>query len=140
MNGEGRHGAHPEYGGKGVGAGPQMGDGAEVLQGVPLLLEGIFRCRSALYGDSGGLQLNGLLGVGGIDQGAGHNQRRAHVLLGDILIIFHDAVLKDHLKALKIAAVVELDKAKGLLSAHGADPAAHLYLHLVKGFGIGKNF
>ena len=139
MDGIGRHGAHPEHRRERIGSGPQMSDGAQVFHAVALFLQGIFGGGCALHGDNGGLKLDGLLGIGGIHQRAAHNQRRAHVLLGDILIILHDAVFKDHLEALKIAAIVELNKAKGLLGAHGADPAAHSHLYLVKGLGIGKN-
>ena len=102
-------------------------------------MQGIIRGGGALYVNMGGLQLTGLLGVRGIDQRALDHQRRTYVLLGDLLIVIYDAVLKDHLKALKIAAVIELNKAEGLLGTHGADPAAHGDLNLIKGLGICKN-
>ena len=55
--------------------------------------------------DGGGLDLQGLLGLGGEDHRAGDNQGRAHVLLGDLLVIFQGALLKNHLDAFEAAAV-----------------------------------
>ena len=87
VDGEGRHRANTEYRGEGVGPGTQVGDGPQVLQRMALLLERIVRSRGALHFDLRGLELDGLLGLRGIDQGAGDDQRRAHILLGNVLVI-----------------------------------------------------
>ena len=117
-----------------------MGDGPEILHSVALFLQGIFRRGGTLHTDVRSLEFDGLLGLRGIDQGTGNHQGGTHILLGNVLIVIYDTVLKDHLKALEVAAVVELDEAEGLLGPYGTDPAAHGDLYLIKGFGIGKNF
>ena len=49
---------------------------------------------------------------------------RAHVLLGDLLIVVQGAGLHDHLEVLEAGAVVELDEAEGLHVADGSGPPA----------------
>ena len=131
MDGKGRHRAHPEGRGEEVGPGAQVGHGAEELHPVALFLQGILRGGGALHLDGGGLQLQGLLGLGGEDHGPLDHQGGPHVLLGDLLVVFQGGGLKDHLEALEAGAVVELDEAKVLHVADGADPAAHRHLSAV---------
>ena len=124
VDGVGRHTAHPECRGEEVGAGPQMGDGTQILHAVALLLEGILGGGGALHLDGRGLYLQGLLGSGGEDHRAGDHEGRAHVLLGDLLEVLHHAVLKDNLEVLEAGAVVKLNEAEGLHIPDGPGPAA----------------
>ena len=124
VDGVGDQAPHPEHGLEGVGSGPQVGHGTEEFQAVALLLEGVVGGGGALHGDFRGLELKGLLGVGGLHQGALDDQRCAHVELGDGLEVLHGVVV-DHLEGVKIRAVGEDDEAKGLAGADAAHPAAH---------------
>ena len=124
VDGVGDEAAHPEHGLKGVGAGTQMGHGAQEFQGVALFLQGIVGGGGALHGDLGCLELEGLLGVGGLHQGALDDESGAHIELGDGLEVLHGVVV-DHLEGVKIRAVGEDNKAEGLAGADAAHPAAH---------------
>lgn len=64
VDGMGRQGPDPEHRRKGVAAGPQVGDGAQILQRVPLLLEGVIAVGFRLDDDALRLDLIGLLGFG----------------------------------------------------------------------------
>lgn len=70
----GRNRPHPEHRVKGVCPGTQMRDGAQEFEGMALLLQRIIRRGRALDLDGGGVQLTGLLGLGGEDQTAFHAQ------------------------------------------------------------------
>ena len=120
----GRHGTHAEGGGEEIGARSEVLDGAQKLHAVALLLQGIVGGGNALDPDLVGLELEGLLGLGGAHQGAVHDQGRAHVLVGDLVIIFKLAALKHDLQGLEGAAVVELDKAEILHIAWPSKEAA----------------
>ena len=114
-----------------------MLDGAQKFHAVALFLQGIVRRGDALHRDFAGLQLKGLLGLRRQHQGAADDQRRAHVLPGDLIVIFQAPALKDHLQRLEAAAVVELDKAEILHIPHGADPAAYRELPAAEALGVG---
>ena len=135
----GRHGADAEGGGEQVGAGPQMLDGTQELHAVALLLQGIVGGGLALHFDGVGLDLQGLLGLGGQHHGAADDQRRAHVLGGDLLIVGQLLGGHDHLQILEAGAVVQLDKAEGLHVADGAGPAADGDLLAAQRFAVGKD-
>ena len=139
VDGVGRGGAHPEGGGEQVRPGPQVLDGPQELHAVALLLEGIVRGGGALHFDGAGFELQGLLGLRGQYHGAGDDQRRAHVLGGDILIIFQGVGVHDHLEIAEAGAVVELDEAERLHVPDGTDPAAHGEGLSGKGLAVGVN-
>ena len=124
VDGVGGGGAHPEGGGEEVGAGAQVLDGAQKLHRVALLLEGVVGGGGALHSDGVRLELQGLLGLGSEDHGAGDHQGGPHVLPGDLLEVIQARGLHHHLEVFQAGAVVELDKAEGLHVADGAGPAA----------------
>ena len=139
VDGVGRHGADAERGGKQIGAGPQVLDGAQEFHAVALLLQGIVGGGLALHLDSGGLDLQRLLGVRCQHYGAADDQGRAHVLRGDLLIIGQLPGGHDHLQILKAGAVVQLDEAEGLHIADGTRPAADRDLFAAQSFLIGED-
>ena len=135
----GRHGAYPERGGEQVGTGPQVLDGPQEFHAVTLLLQGVIRRGLSLYLDAVGLHLQRLLGIRRQHHGALDDQRRAHVLCGDILIVGQLLGGHDHLQVLEAGAVVQLDEAKGLHVADGACPAAHGHVLAAQGLLIGED-
>ena len=135
----GGHAAHPEHGGEQVGAGTKMLDGPQKFHAVALLLQGVIRGGDALHLDLAGLQFKGLLGLRGQHQLSAHDQGRAHVLVGDLVVIIQASPLEHHLQRLEAAAVVELDEAEVFHIPHGADPAADRDLLPVKAGGVGKD-
>ena len=135
----GRHGADAERGGKQVGAGTEVLDGAQELHAVTLLLQGIVRRGLALHLDGVRLDLQRLLGVRRQHHGALDDQRRAHVLRRDVLVIGQFVGGHDHLQILEAGAVVQLDKAEGLHIPDGARPAAHGNFLAAQRFLIGKD-
>ena len=124
VDGEGNEAPHPEHGLEGIGPGTQMGHGPQELQTVTLLLQGIVRGGGTLHQDAVCLHLKGLLGVGGLHDGAGDHQGGAHVGLGDLLEIIEIIVIH-HLQGCEEGAVVQNDEAEGLAGPDGTNPAAH---------------
>ena len=125
MDALGRNRTHSKRRAKGIGAGAQVLDGAQKLHAVALFLQGIIGGGGALHGDLLRMDLKGLLGLGGQQQVAGNNKRRADILAGNLIIIGQFIFLKHHLQIAEVAAVVQLDEAKGLAGAQGAHPAAN---------------
>ena len=128
VDGVGRYRAHPEDGAVGVAPGTQVLDGAQVFQGVLFLLEGIFRGGAPFHLDGNGVDLKGLLGVWGEQDVAPDHQGSTHVLLCNLIVVFHHRGFKNHLEVLEGGAVVQLNKAQGLALPDGLDPAAHCHL------------
>ena len=139
VDGVGRHAPHPEGGGEQVGPRTQVLDGPQELHAVALLLQGIVGGGGALYLDFAGLQLQGLLGLGGQHHGAGDDQGGAHVLGGDVLIVFQAAGLHDDLEVLEAGAVVQFHEAEVLHVPDGAGPAAHGDFLAGQGLAVGEN-
>ena len=137
MHGLGGDGAHAEGGREEIGAGPEMLDGAQKFHAVALLLQGVVRGGHALHRDLVGLELKGLPGLGRERQNAADDQGRAHVLVGDLVVIVELAALEHDLQGFEAGAVVELDKAEVLHIADGSDPAADGHALPVKGGGVG---
>ena len=102
----------------------QVLDRAQELHAVALFLQRVVRRGRALDRDAVGLELERLLGVRREHELAVHNERRADILAGDLVIIFELAALENDLQTLEAAAVVELDKAEILHVADRARPAA----------------
>ena len=125
VDGHGCQAADTEHGLEGVGTGPQVRNGAQELHGVLLGLQGIIAAGGAFHGDGSGLDLKGLLGIGGQNQGALDDEGSAHVDLGDFLEIL-DGVVINHLNGGEVSTVVQNDEAKLRGRALVADPAADL--------------
>ena len=125
VDGVGRHAAHPERRVEGVGAGAQGGHGAQVLHAHLLLLQGVvLRGAGAQDLDAVGVQLKGLLGLGGQDQAAGHPHAGVQAGVGHLLVVGELGRLKDHLQGLEAAAVRQGDEADVLAVADVLGPAA----------------
>ena len=107
-----------------LGARAQVLNRTQELHAVALFLQRIVRRGRALDRDAVGLELERLLGVRREHELAVHDERRADVLAGDLVVIFELAALEHDLQALEAAAVVELDKAEILHVADRARPAA----------------
>ena len=118
------HAADAERRTEEVRARAQVLDRAQELHAVAFFLQRVVRCGRALDRDAVGLELERLLGVRCEHELAVHDERRADVLAGDLVIIFELAALEHDLKALEAAAVVELDKAEIFHVADRARPAA----------------
>ena len=123
VNGHGSKRADAEHRLEGVGPGPQVGDGPQILHGVLLGLQGVVAGGGALHGDGGSLNLKGLLGIRSQFHSAPDNQRRADIDLGNLLEIGQGIII-NHLNGGEIAAVIQDDKAKLLTGTLVADPAA----------------
>ena len=119
-----RHAAHAERRAEEVRARTQMLDRAQKFHAVALFLQRIIRRGRALERDAVGLELERLLGVRREHELTVHDERRADVLAGDLVVIVELAALEHDLQALEAAAVVELDKAEILHVADRARPAA----------------
>ena len=125
MDGLGHNIAHPEGGLEGIGAGPEVLHGAQILKAVALFLHGIAAVAEALYGNFLCLYLKRLLCVGSEHQFAQYPDGAAGVYLAQY--IFWNIVLIDHLNVPEAGAVRQLDKADILAVPHGTHPAGYLY-------------
>src|SRR5262249_16516158 len=117
--------AHPGDGAEGVRPRPQVGDGAQELVGVALLLERVGqRVGLADDGDGVGLDLRGLpLGGRGADL-AGHAATGADGEAEDVTLVIRELAVGDDRDVAETGAVVELDEAEAALGvAPGAHPA-----------------
>ena len=123
MDGHGSQAAHTEYGLEGIGAGAQMGDGAQKLHGMALGLQGVIAGGGAFHFNGSGLDLKGLLAVGGQLQSALHDQGGADIDFGDFLEIGQGIVVH-HLNGGEISTVIQDDETKLLGGAAIAHPAA----------------
>ena len=139
VDGVGQQAAHPEDGHEGIGARPQVGDGAQELEGVALFLQRVIQAGQADHFDRVGFQFEGLPG-----------RRRRHQLARDFqsrtereFIDFAEigqVVAIDDLQVLETGAVVQFDESEILRFALGADPAAHFQFPFQQRCVIGKNF
>ncbi len=82
VNGIGSQRPHPEDRLEGIGPGPQVGDGPQVLHRVPFGLQGIVGVRRSFDRDLIRLQLERLLGVGGQGQDAARIDGRSDIEVG----------------------------------------------------------
>ena len=130
VDGVGDEAADAEHGLERVRARTQMRLGAQIFEAVTLFLQRIVRRGHALDRDAVGLELKRLLGVRREHELAVHDERRADVLAGNLVVIFELAALEHDLQALEAAAVVELDKAEILGDTHGANPSAQCDLFI----------
>ena len=137
MHREGRGGAHAEGRVEKVRARAEMLDGAQELDAVALLLQGIVRRGRPLDRDLGRLELKRLLGLGREHDLADDDERRADVLGGDLLIVGENVRVHNDLQVAEAGAVVELDEAEGLEVADGLGPAADGHSHAAVMLGVG---
>ena len=135
MDSVSRQGPHPEHGLEGVGPGPQMGDGPQILEAVALLLQRVLRRGGSFHLHGVRLDLKRLLGLGRCHQGSGDDDSRSYVQSGDLFEIPHGVVI-NHLQRLKKGSVVDHDKAKALGIPDAAHPAAHSDLLVQIGFSV----
>ena len=135
VDGVGGEGTDAEHCLEQIGAGTEMGDGAEVLDGVALFLERIIRCGRAFQRDGGRVDLKRLFGIRGQDDLALHHQRRAYVIFPDLVEI-GERIVVHHLDGFKKRAVGEYDEAEGFGIADTAHPAANGDCVPVHGFHI----
>ena len=126
MDGVGRQTADTEHCLEQIGAGPQMGHGAQELHAVALFLHGIVAGGIALNHHRGSLNFKRLLGIGRQQHTALHNQRRAHVHLGNGLEILHGIGI-NHLNRGEISTVIQGNKAKLFALSIESNPAANLH-------------
>ncbi len=116
--------AHPGHRAEGVGAQAQVGDGAQVLEAVPLLLQRVVRRGAAHQAERLGPQLHGLALARRGHQLARHRQARARGgLLGQPQRRL--GRVQHHLQVGQARAVVELHEGHLLAVAPGAHPALH---------------
>ena len=116
--------ADPEHSLEGVGSGTKMGDGAQELHAVALGLQWEIAGGGTLYGDLLGLNLEGLLGIGGQHQRTPDDQSSTDVDLGDLLKVGHGVII-NHLNRGEISTVIQGNEAKLLAAPAVANPAAH---------------
>jgi len=116
---------HPGDGPEGIGARPQMGDRAQELERVALLLQGIgLRVGRAVDGDPRGLHFGGLSLAGRLlDEPFDRHAAPGRELL-DFRLIVLQARFGDDLDVAEAGAVVQFDEAETRLGIPpGADPA-----------------
>ena len=108
---------------QGVGAGAQVGDGAEEFEGVALLLQGVVFGGTAKDFDFRSLHLNALALCRGFDELALDSDGGSSVHSGDGFGVAGDSGVDDDLNALEAGAVVDFNEGEFLLLAFGAHPA-----------------
>ena len=129
--------AHTERRVEGVGAGAQMGHGAQVVHAHLLFLQRVLGAAGTQHGDGVGVDLKGLLGVGGQHQGAGDLKTGVQATLGDLGIVGQFVSLENNLDGLIAAAVGQRDKADIFRIAHSFGPAADSDLGTIgRGSGV----
>ena len=114
--------------------GPQVLDGAQVFQGMPLLLQRIIRWGSRPTTSSSlRLEFKGLGHVWREGQGALHAKGRAHAHGAHAIAIIGNARLLSHdLQVLEERAVVQFNERKVLRFPRGAHPAADFHARQVR--------
>ena len=136
VQGKRRLAAHAERRVEGVGAGAQVGHGAQVIHAHFLFLQRIITAAGAKHRDLVGVDLKGLLGARGHDQRAGDLKARVQAALGDLGIVGQFIRLENDLHGLTAAAVCQRDKTDLFRIAHGFCPAADSDLGTVCGGGL----
>ena len=124
VQGERRLAAHAERSVEGVGAGAQVGHGAQVVHAHLLFLQRIVAAAGAEHGDFIRIDLKGLLGARGHNNAAGDLKARVQTALGDLGIVSQFVSLENNLDGLIAAAVGQRDKADIFRIAHSLGPAA----------------
>ena len=125
VDGISRGAAHTERRRKGVGAGTQMGHGAQKFHAVALFLQGIIGGAYVQQLHAVGVDLQRLLGAGGQYHTAHNLHAGAHAGLGHVLVVFQLGSLEHDLQVLEAGAVAQLNEADVLGIPHGLGPAAH---------------
>ena len=129
MHGERQPAAHTEHGAEEIRARAQMGNGAQELLGVALLLQRIGRVRRADQLDARGAQLPFLaLRRRGHQLSLDHCRRPCREL-GEVFRAWRTGI-HDHLHVCETGAVVEFEEGEALGVAPGADPTfdGHCFL------------
>ena len=139
MDGHGCQGADAKHRLEGVGAGPQMGDGAKKFHGVALGLQGIVAGGGAFHLHPGSLNFKGLLAAGGQHYVAGDDEGSTDIDFGNLLEVLNLIVI-DHLNGGEIGAVVEDDEAKLLAGPTVSDPTSDLHFFVSVSFCVFEQF
>ena len=116
--------AHTERSVKGVGAGAQVGQGAQVIHAHLVFLQRVIAAAGAQHRNGIGVDLKRLLSVGGQHQGAGHFKAGVQAGFCNLGIVFQLVRLENDLHGLIAAAVCQRDKTDLFRIAHGFCPAA----------------
>ena len=140
MNGKRRFAADPEHRGKEIGAGAEMRNDAQKFHRVPLFLQGIIGRGFSLYVDFFRFDLVRLLIFRRGDHFSRHDERSAHVLPRDFVVVGKHGPFKHDLRVFEATAVVEFDKSERLGIADSSCPACHRHALPVKLGKAGGNF
>ncbi len=108
MQGKSGLAAHTERSVKGVGAGAQVGHGAQVIDTHLVFLQRIITAAGAQHRNVIGVDLKRLLSAGVTDQRAGDLKARVQAALGDLGIVGELVSLENDLDGLIAAAVGQL--------------------------------
>ena len=116
--------AHTERSVKGVGAGAQVGQGAQVIHAHLVFLQRVIAAAGTQHRNGISVDLKRLLSVGGQHQGAGHFKAGVQAGFCNLGIVFQLVRLENDLHGLIAAAVCQRDKTDLFRIAHGFCPAA----------------
>ena len=120
-----QHRTHAEYGVEGIGAQAKLGNGAQILQGVAFLLQGIVQGALAQYDHLVGVDFHAALVSHGVHHLARHLDGDAQPQegrdVGELRFVQHDLQMRQS------RAVVEAQKRHILAVATAAHPAANVY-------------
>jgi hypothetical protein len=131
--------ADPEHGHKGVGARPQMGDGAQEFEGMTFFLQRVVQAGKTDCFDCTGFQFNGLTRRRRRQQLARNFQsgtERELICCAEI----GQVIAVNDLQVLETGAVVQFDESEIFRCALGADPAADFQFSFQQRRRVGKNF
>ena len=138
VDGMGEPRAHAEQRAVFIGARPQVGDGAQELVGMPLLLQRVILGTGPDDRDAIGLDFPTLPAPGRGDEPAFYGNRRAGAEVFDLGIIAEPG-LRDDLDASQARPVVKLKKRESLRVPAGPDPALDEH-PLARGVGAKERY
>ena len=115
---------HAEHSLKGVGSRTQMGNRAQILEGMTLFLERIIRCRRAFDRHFFGLNLKRLLRLRCRNEFSPYDNCCADIDLHDLIIV-GQRICVYHLNRLKECSIIHNDKSKIFGIAVASDPASN---------------
>ena len=114
-----------------------MGNGAEVLNGVALLLEGVIRCGRTFQSNGCRVDFKRLLCIGSFNNLTLNDNGGAYIELGNLVEIRQRIIIND-LYRFKIGTVGENEKAKLFGVADASYPAADRNVGCVNGISFAE--
>ena len=132
---ERREGTDAEHCLEEVGSRTEVGDGAEVFDGVALLLERVIGRGRAFEFDGGRVDFEGLLCIGSFDDLTFYDNSAAYVIFADFREVRKIVVVND-LNGFKERTVGNHDETEGFGVADASDPAADLDGFMVDGITL----